>query len=211
MTQKRRKEKSRSSWQSIASFPQPFSYEIDAPLKDVVQSLTELEQEHRPFRRISAQEISVLPAGDEYFFRVHRRRHGTITVMAEGHVSQDEAGCTIVEGETRLNGWSLITPLVIVGMLGFGFLLPFLRTPIPFAVPLVLFIISMVAGSVLSWLTYTRDRRQLAAQIREIVEGFQEQDASKRKRHARLSLDNEAVEQAMMWSEDPAAKQEKRL
>jgi hypothetical protein len=211
MTINRRKEKSRSSWQSMASFPQSFSYEVDAPLKDVVQSLTELEQEPRLFRRTTAQEVSVLPAGDEYFFRVRHRRHGTITATAEGHLYQDETGCTIVEGETRLNGWSMITPLVAVGALGFGFLLPFLTTPIPFAFPLMLFIMSMLAGSVLSWLTYTRDRRKLEAQLHEIVTGLQEQDADKRKRHARLSLDDEAVEQATIWSEDPAPKQEKRL
>ena len=59
-----------------------------------------------------------MPVQDHYVFRMRRRWHGTLTVSAEGQIWQDETDCVIVEGETRVNGWSWIAPLVIMSLIG---------------------------------------------------------------------------------------------
>ena len=54
-----RKDKPRSSWESFVSFPQKFSYEVNAPIETVTHHLIEMEQEPMLFRR-SSQEMSLL-------------------------------------------------------------------------------------------------------------------------------------------------------
>src|SRR5687768_9688368 len=112
----RRKNKPRSSWDTFASFPHNFLYEVDDSMEAVTHRLAEIEQDARLFR--SSQEVSILPMQDHYVFRVRRGRLGTLSASAEGHIWQDETGCVIVEGETRVNSWNWIVPLILISLLG---------------------------------------------------------------------------------------------
>jgi hypothetical protein len=196
----RRKDKPPSGWDSFVSFPRKFSYEVDASVEQVVRQLGDLEQEAEFFRR-SSQEISVMPVQDHYVFRVRRRRHGTLTVSAEGQIWQDETGCVIVEGETRVNGWSWIAPLVIMSLIGIATAVVSMPASLRYIL-LIPFFISMIIGFGMSFMAYRRDRNQLTSQFDEIMTDIQNAP-SKQKRSSRLALeDSESIVELHETSHD---------
>ena len=187
-----RKDKPRSSWESAVSFPQKFSYEVDAPLETVTHHLGEMEQEPMLFRR-SSQEMSLLPVQGHYVFRVRRRRHGTLTTSAEGQIWQDETGCVIIEGETRVNGWSWIVSLILISL--FGIVTSVLSMPaVSRPILLIPFFITMVIGFGMSFTIYRQDRTQLISQLDEIVTSIKQTPSQgKQKRASRLALEDSNI------------------
>jgi len=178
------KRKQRSSWQTRLTFPQPFSYEVDAPLTDVVKALADLEQEPLLFRRLS-HEVSVLPADDDYFFRIRARRNGTLVLNTEGRISEDETGCVIVEGETQFNTATFLASYAL--MLAIGLFTALSTAPIL----LIPFLLSMLAGIWFTAVIYKRDRRYLMRRMEQALHAVADRSTSKLKRHAssRLALD----------------------
>ena len=185
------KRKKRSTWQRLVSFPQKFSYEVDAPPDVVTRHLAEMEQEARFFR--SNQEVSILPMQDRYVFRVRRRRFGTLTASAEGQIWQDETGCGLVEGETRINGWSWIVPLVLMSV--FGIILSIVSMPAASRyILLIPFFISMLIGFSMSFASYRRDRNQLISALNEAVASIKTgQGYRKQKQSSRLALEDSDI------------------
>jgi len=197
----RRKDKPRSSWESFVSFPQKFSYEVDAPIETVTHHLTEMEQEPTLFRR-SSQEMSLLPVQGHYVFRVRRRRHGTLTTIGEGQIWQDETGCVIIEGETRVNGWSWIVPLVLMSLIGIVTSIVSMPAASRFIL-LIPFFISMLIGFGMSFAVYRRDRQQLISQLDEIVTSIKQSPTQgKQKRASRLALEDSTIDAD--WHEEDA-------
>lgn len=185
------KRKRRVTWQHLVSLPQKFSYEVDAPLDVVTQRLAEMEQEARFFH--PHQEVSILPMQDRYVFRVRRRRHGTLTTSAEGQIWQDEMGCAQIEGETRINGWSWIVPLVLMSF--FGVVISVVSMPAASRyILLIPFFISMLIGFSMSFVSYRRDRQHLINAIDEAIASIKTgQTDAKQKRASRLALEDSDI------------------
>lgn len=182
------KRKKRSSWDRFILFPQKFSYEIDAPIDAAIRHLADIEQEPRMFR--SSQEVSILPVEDHYVFRIRRRRHGTLIVSAEGQISQDEAGCVLVEGETRINSWSWIASLVLMSFFGVVVSVASMP-PASRLILLVPFFITMLLGFATSLIAYRRDRQQLVNTINDALSTIKPtQVHDKHKRISRLTLED---------------------
>lgn len=182
------KRKKRSSWDRLILFPQNFSYEIDAPIDVVLRHLADIEQEPRLFR--SSQEVSILPVEDHYVFRVRRRRHGTLIVSAEGQISQDENGCVLVEGETRINSWNWIASLVLMSF--FGIVISVVSMPAASRpILLIPFFITMLLGFATSLIAYRRDRQHLVDSLSEVVSNIKPyQSHDKHKPPSRLALED---------------------
>lgn len=187
MTDKR---KGRSAWQRLTSFPKDFSYQVDAPLEDVIQNLADMEQEHRPFGRDS-QEVSILPRRDHYNFRLRRRRHGTLAASAEGEVWENEAGQVMVEGEARSNAGTMILVMITL-------FVPILVFTLSFRHIFSLFPLLIFFGAVsLDIFLLHRSRQKMIAQIgtsiRRLNGASQMTRKAKRQAGERLALTDEAA------------------
>ena len=187
-----------STWQRLTSFPQPFSFEVDVPLEDVVQNLADLEQEHRLFRRDS-QDVSVLPRRDHYVFRVKRRRHGSPAALVEGDVWENEAGHVVVEGEARSNGGPMIIILIVLLIPMIHFTMTF-RQAFGF-IPLLIFF----AAVILDFMLLNRDRQAMITQIGEAIRRIngasQETHKAKRQPGARLALVDDTLPDLTNWDQ----------
>jgi len=188
-----------SAWQRITSFPQPFSYEVDVPLEDVVQNLADLEQEKRLFTP-GNQEVSILPRRDHYAFRMRRRRHGSLAATAEGEVWENEAGQVVVEGEARSNGGPMILILIALLIPTVFFTMAF-RHLFSLA-PLVIFF----AAVAVDFMLLHRDRRKMVAQIGDVIRhvngASQHIHKSKRPPVARLALMDESPSEISDWDRE---------
>jgi hypothetical protein len=184
------KRKKRSAWQRLTSFPQSFSYVVDAPLEDVIQNIADLEQEHRPFGRDS-QEVSILPRRDHYAFRLRRRRHGTLAASAEGEVWENEAGRVVVEGEARSNGGTMILVLIALFIPVLVFTMAFRHVFSIF--PMILFLVAVVVDFML----LLRSRQNMITQIGSSISYLNGASGlirkSKRQPEARLALEDETA------------------
>jgi hypothetical protein len=101
-----------ASWRDWLTFPKNFSYDIDTPIEDVIQALVELEKE-RSFFKATSQDISVIPAGDDYQFRFRMRQQSNVTALAQGALWEDETGSHI-EGEARMSSWMITLALLFI-------------------------------------------------------------------------------------------------
>jgi hypothetical protein len=100
------------SWQDWASLPKNFCYDVDAPIEDVIQALAELGKK-RGFFSATYQDMSIIPSGDTYQFRM--RQKANVTATAEGSVWEDKAG-SHVEGQAHVNGWTIIFPSFVIAL-----------------------------------------------------------------------------------------------
>lgn len=203
-----RKEKSRSFWNQTFSFPQNFTYEVEAPLNTVVQHIAEMEKEPALFQY--GRNVSVIPTGQDYHFRVQGQRYGTMTTTIEGRVWQDEAGCTVIEGETRSHGWSVILSMIVISLI--GVLVSVTMMPaVSRLIIMIPFFAMVLFGMAISAGMYWLDRRAMTRALNEMIESIPQASVSaKSRRFSALELKDETEAEGETDLSVLAQKQEAR-
>jgi hypothetical protein len=103
--------------------PQPFLFESNAPLDEVLLAMKQLGEGEDFYNAEDSIEIVASPASDRYFFQYklnHSRKYKTsyTSAVADGQIWQANDGLIIVEGHAALTSYVIYGVGVIVAILG---------------------------------------------------------------------------------------------
>jgi hypothetical protein len=180
-----RKQK-RSSWRNWYTFPKDFAYALDAPILDVVHTLTGLET---PWGCLSprSQDISVTPREGEYEFCIRLRRGSTVTAAAEVTIWENDEGIHI-EGHSRLTAVFVMDVFLFLGMLFPLFIMFYLLAHYLFGFVLLTLIFGAFLGNAVNtW----HDRQRAIRELEKVVEQVtRTHHPGKQKRSEDVSLES---------------------